>query len=116
MKITKEQLKQLIKEELNGLDEGHFPKTLDVRGPEGEPTGQRLSEDHFIMVDEDSLMKVGELVEFAVSKGQGNWLPETYAMYQGQLVPKSETPLGRMQAKAPPEEDRWAAIEKGVAP
>ena len=100
MKITKTQLKQIIKEELDALGEGSFPKHYDVRGPEGEPTGTRVSADGFVMVDESSLMRMSEIVDFAKGKGSTSWIPETYTVHQGQLMPMADSPLGRMQAEA----------------
>jgi len=116
MKITKEKLKQLIKEELSGLDEGQFSNTFDIRGDTGEPTGQRLHDDHYVNIsspdEQPKLIMVASLVEYAKAGIEGrsaNFTPTVYTIQGGQMMSMDSdeyrsTGLGKMQAKYATEE------------
>lgn len=111
MKITKEKLKQLIKEELAALGEGAYPEYYSMYDEEGATSGQRVSGNSFININTDpkkqlQLVRVGELMDYIKDADSPGYVPtpNVYTIQKGKLVSLTSdeylsSDLGRMQAK-----------------
>ena len=113
MKITKEKLKQLIKEELDALGEGSFPTYFSIYDSAGKPTGNRLNDDSYVNIsgpdEQPKLIMVASLVEYVKAGPSANFTPTVYTIQKGKLMSIDSdeyrsTPLGKMQAKYATEE------------
>ena len=116
MKITKEKLKQLIKEEIDALGEGSFPTYFSIYDSAGKTTGSRLNDDNYVNIsgpdEQPKLIMVASLVEYAKAGLEGrsaNFTPTVYTIQKGQIMSMDSdeyrsTPLGKMQARYATEE------------
>ena len=106
MKITKEQLKQIVKEELKA--EG-----LDWRGGPGGGPGPA----HGPIIPSPSPGVSMEAFWRDLNVLLDNWTDRDHQYYKDlyNLMEDYSTGPDR-PTRLPPGEDRWAAIEKGVAP